>query len=425
VKDSAAPGGVFHQRWRFFSRSECLRCHSFRNNYAPGFAALQLDRSTPDGASQIEALHAIGLAPEKPKPKDPRLADPFGTDGTPESRARSYLHANCGVCHRAHGGGAVRAHMDFETPLQDGRMLGEKPVLGDLGLPEARIVAPGDPYRSVLLYRMAISGRGHMPYLGGKLVDDRGLLVIRDWIASLSADEKNLRPATLNQRDAERVDFGQLKAGESRQMDTLLATASGALTVALSIVDGSLTGPLRAEAISRGNAAPDPLRRDLFERFLPEDQRRVVLGNDIQPEKLLALTGSADRGKLLFGAICATCHRANGQGTDFGPELSHIATKWKRSDLLEQILFPSKIIDPQWQLTTVTLPAGDTKSGFVVDRGPEQITLKVAGGETARVAISQISRTTTERISVMPEGILQSLTAAEAADLLEFLGTLK
>ena len=31
--------------------------------------------------------------------------------------------------------------------------------------------------------------------------------------------------------------------------------------------------------------------RDLFERFLPEDQRTQRLGNVIQPEALLALTG--------------------------------------------------------------------------------------------------------------------------------------
>jgi putative heme-binding domain-containing protein len=163
----------------------------------------------------------------------------------------------------------------------------------------------------------------------------------------------------------------------------------------------------------------------LFERFLPEDQRRLVLGSDIQPQKLLAMTGNFSRGKILFAAICAACHRANGQGTDFGPDLSHVATKWKRPDLLDQILFPSKVIDPQWQLTTVTGGAGDSKSGFVVARDAEQVTLKMAGGEIAKIPASQISKTTTERVSVMPEGLLQSLTAAEAADLLEFLQTLR
>ncbi|HUR44763.1 MAG TPA: PQQ-dependent sugar dehydrogenase, partial [Candidatus Saccharimonadales bacterium] len=414
VKDPGAAGGLVHQKWRFFSRSECLRCHSFRNNYAPGFSALQLDCENPEGGSQIDALQAMGLAPQKPKRKEARLVNPLGTEGTAESRARSYLHANCGVCHRPHGGGAVRAHMDFETPLREGRILDEKPVLGNLGLPEGRIVAPGDPFRSVMLYRMATSGRGHMPYLGGKLVDDRGLLVVRDWIESLRANETELSPEVRKQRQIEGGFLAQIKAGQTESLETLLRSASGALSVALAIVDGSLKEPVRAAAIAKGNAIPDPLRRDLFERFLPEEQRRVVLGNDLQPAKLLAMRGDAERGHVLFSSICGACHRARVEGTDFGPELTHIATKWKRPELLEQILFPSKVIDPQWQLTTLTLKSGETKSGFVSARDGSGLTLKMAGGEVTKISNEQILKTSTERISLMPEGLLQGLTANEA-----------
>ena len=41
--------------------------------------------------------------------------------------------------------------------------------------PDDLVVAAGgwvDPARSALLYRMTTGGRGHMPYLGGRLVDD-------------------------------------------------------------------------------------------------------------------------------------------------------------------------------------------------------------------------------------------------------------
>ncbi|HEY0455904.1 MAG TPA: c-type cytochrome, partial [Verrucomicrobiae bacterium] len=169
----------------------------------------------------------------------------------------------------------------------------------------------------------------------------------------------------------------------------------------------------------------DPMRRDLFERFLPEELRRVVLGQSIDARKLLAMSGSAERGKVLFGAICTACHRVNGQGTDFGPDLSHIASKWKRPELLEQILFPSKVIDPQWQLTTVTTTSGESKAGFVVARDGSGLKLKMAGGEMAQIANAEISKTSTERVSMMPEGLLQNLTASEAADLLQFLGSLK
>ena len=39
--------------------------------------------------------------------------------------------------------------------------------------------------------------------------------------------------------------------------------------------------------------------------------------------------------------------------------------------------------------------------------------------------VEQIAKTSTSAISLMPEGLLQSLTAQEAADLLQYLDTLK
>ena len=38
--------------------------------------------------------------------------------------------------------------------------IGVRPGQGTFGIPHARILAPGDPYRSVLFYRMALAGPG-------------------------------------------------------------------------------------------------------------------------------------------------------------------------------------------------------------------------------------------------------------------------
>ena len=421
VKDPAAAGGSLNQNWRFFSRVECLRCHNPWDNYAIGFSAPQLDRTTPEARGrQIDLLERLGIAHD-----DPKFTDPFGGHGSIETRARSYLHTNCGACHRYNGGGAVPAFFNIEVALKEARILGEKPVQGSLGLPEARVIAPGDPFRSVLLYRMATGGRGHMPYLGGKLVDERGAILVRDWIAGMKRDRGDTSAETQSQRNTERTALRKLQAGDPAQLTPLLATASGALSVALSILDGTLTGDLRAQAIAKGSAIPDPVRRDLFEHFLPESQRRVVLGADIKPPMLLAMKGAADRGKPLFTTLCTACHRANGEGTDFGPELSTIAKKWDRPSMLDQILLPSKVLDPQWQPATVTLANGETKAGFIAARDADALTLKMAGGVTEKIPANQVRETTTQRISLMPEGLLQSLTAQEAADLLEFLASLK
>ena len=421
VKDRSAPGGELHQSWRFFSRSECARCHTLMNDFAQGFSALQLDVRTPEAPGrQFDILTKLGLTPDEPK-----LADPHGTQGSLEVWARSYLHVNCSVCHRFNSGGGVPSTMSADAVLKDAKLLDFKPVQGDLALPDARVIARGDPARSVLLYRMATGGRGHMPYLGGKLPDDRGILLVRDWIASMGARIQDVSPATRAQRANETEALKRLSGGDAAALDALLASGSGALSVALAVMDGSLTGGMRALAITKGNAIPDPLRRDLFERFLPESQRRKVLGSDIQPAALLAQKGDATRGKTLFAGVCVACHRAEGVGLDFGPDLTHIGTKWKRADMLEQILSPSKIIDPQWQPATVELTDGSSRTGFIAERNDSEVTLKMAGGISEKIPATQIAKTTTARISLMPEGLLQSLTAQEAADLIEYLATLK
>ena len=421
VKDRAAPGGETQQRWRFFSRSECARCHTLMNDFAQGFSALQLERVTGDApGDQLDAFTRLGLTPA-----EPRLTDPHGAEGSIELRARSYLHANCGVCHRFNSGGAVPSYMNIEVPLKEAKLVDAKPTLGELGLPDARVIASGDPARSTLLYRMATGGRGHMPYLGAKLVDDRGLLVLRDWIAGMKPNKRDNSGATASQRKAEELSLTKLKAGDATQLDPLLATGSGALSVLLSVVDGSLTGDLRTHAIGKGSALADPLRRDLFERFLPESQRRKVLGAAFNPDALLAQKGDATRGKIVFAGVCVACHRAGDAGTDFGPDLSRIGTKWNRVAMLEQILAPSKLIEPQWQLATVTLKDGTVKTGFIASRTDAETTLKLPGGIVEKISSAQIATTSAARVSLMPEGMLQNLTAQEAADLLEFLATLK
>jgi len=257
------------------------------------------------------------------------------------------------------------------------------------------------------------------------LVDERGVVLVRDWIASLKPDLKDASEATRRQREMEQGRLVKFKAGDPAELEPLLGTTSGAFSVALAVIDGSLTGDLRAQAIAKGSAIPDPVRRDLFERFLPESQRRIVLGSNINAQMLLATKGDATRGKALFSTICTACHRANGVGIDFGPDLSQIAKKWDRPNLLDQILFPSKVIEPQWMLATVTLANGDSKAGFISARTDEELTLKMAGGVAEKIPVKLVAKTTTQRISVMPEAILQNLTLAEAADLLEYLGSLK
>ena len=422
IKDSGAPGGTLRQTWRFHSRADCLRCHNAELSFTPGFNPLQIARSTPTASDRLLAT----LLPAELTPPTPALADPHGNLGSPEQRARSYLHTNCGTCHRPNGGGSANLHLNFERPLANAKLLDEKPVQGDLGLPDSRVIAPGDPERSVLLYRLATEGSGHMPYLGSRLIDERSLLLVRDWIAGLSPSTGTVLPEAVAQREKERVALGALRGGDTTVLPALLATGSGAFGVTLALIEGTLPSKIRAAAVAQGAALTDPSRRDLFERFLPDDQRRRVLGSAFDRAALLARSGDATRGRAVFATLCVACHRLGDTGIDFGPDLAHIGTKWDRAGLLEQIVAPSAVVDPAWQLAAIDLlKGGGTKSGFITARDTTVVTLRQAGGLTEKNPVAQIAKSSATRTSVMPEGLLQTLTAPEAADLLEFLTSLK
>ena len=60
-----------------------------------------------------------------------------------------------------------------------------KPKHLDFNIRDTRLVARGRPARSVLLHRMPILGPGQMPVIGRKTVDERGVALIREWIAAM------------------------------------------------------------------------------------------------------------------------------------------------------------------------------------------------------------------------------------------------
>src|SRR6185503_11226965 len=150
---------------------------------------------------------------------------------------------------------------------------------------------------------------------------------------------------------------------------------------------------------------------------------RERLGLSIKPEKILALKGDAERGRALFanpGLQCAKCHRVQPGKETVGPDLSKIAAKYTRAQLLESILEPSKTVDPNFVAWIVQLKSGDVLNGIISSRTDAEIVLKDAEKET-RVPLSSIERRVQQQKSLMPESLLQHLTAQEAADLLAYL----
>ena len=101
--------------------------------------------------------------------------------------------------------------------------------------------------------------------------------------------------------------------------------------------------------------------------------------------------------------------------------LTGLARKYRRDQVLDQILFPSKVIAPEFKTVTLTLSDGNEVSGLVIKRTETEWTLRDAGLFDHQTMRANVKETRESTVSAMPEGLLAPLTAQEAADLLEYL----
>jgi hypothetical protein len=170
-----------------------MRCHGPGAVRTLGLAIGQLNReflyeSTTRLSNQLATLEHIGLFAEplgKPVSELALYPVPFG-DAPLDARARAYMHTNCSICHRP-GGNAGRAGMDFRfsTALTETKACDVKPVVGDFGLTDAKILDPGRPQTSIVSLRVRATDGSRMPPLGSSVVDRQGADLLDAWIGTL------------------------------------------------------------------------------------------------------------------------------------------------------------------------------------------------------------------------------------------------
>ena len=419
------------QTWRVVSRSQCLLCHSTRGGSVYGFQPEQLSGldATKDALGKLERL---GLFVEKPK-RSRRMVSPHDKTADLEQRARAYLHVNCAHCHRRGGGGTAALELQHHLPMEKTHLLDGRPTQGAFNIHAAEVLAPGDPYRSVLYYRTAKLGRGRMPHFGSHVVDRHGVELLHDWIAKMQPRQT---PESVEQlRRRQRQALQELTTAEAfspparQAAETLLDSPSGALIALRAIERGSLPAPIRQAVLKRAAAHPRTTVRDLFERFLPEQQRTKRLGDSIDAQTIFKLSGNAQRGEALFfstaGVQCKNCHKVGSRGIELGPDLTKIGKKHTREQLLESILKPSKQMDPKFRTYMAETSTGRVYTGLLVEKNSKQVVLKDAKNHSRILPAAEIELLTPLRKSLMPELLLREMTAQQAADLLAYLQGLR
>lgn len=426
--DSIGTTRSFEERtWHVNAVNECKMCHNVESGYVLGFVPNQQESQLSTLAER--GIIAKGVEVDRADPL--RLVDPHDLSQDLDDRARSYLHVNCGMCHQPGGNAIVSFYLRRDLPF-DKLNTNKGTGIGTFGMRDAKIVAAGDPYRSVLMYRMSKLGYARMPYIGSRVVDSAGVALIEEWIRSLPVEESAPRsgPATEGSAEARALAAFRRKDAtpdeKKSAIQELLKTTEGSLALALKMHRGGLFSQDYKASISLGNSAGSDIR-GLFETFLPEAQRRKTLGPSIDPQTILSRPGDPERGKLIFfsdSARCRACHEIDDRNKSLGPTLQEITKKYPRpAELLEHVLQPSKKIEEPVAAYAILTTDGRVLSGLLVEKTETEVVIKTPEKQVVRIAAGDIEEMRKSDKSLMPDRILSDLTPQEAADLLEYIRT--
>jgi mono/diheme cytochrome c family protein len=173
--------GVLRVSWADEAKAElrdALKAKGMRDKEADDY----LEQQTATRLQREPAPSSLlTFPPDKYRP----LVDPSDAKADLGARARSYLHSNCAQCHVEAGGGNAQMELEYTTPLDKARIVDVKPLHHTFDVPDARLLAPGSPQRSVLLRRIANRDAGHMPPLATSVVDRQAVQLLHDWIEQL------------------------------------------------------------------------------------------------------------------------------------------------------------------------------------------------------------------------------------------------
>ena len=149
--------------------------------------------------------------------------------------------------------------------------------------------------------------------------------------------------------------------------------------------------------------------------------------NPVTLDAVLAALPDADplEGRDLFfharGAGCSLCHRLEGRGNVFAPNLSDIGSRGSATAIIESILEPSKVITEGFAGQVFTMDDGTAVSGIVLAESARQIRLAMTDGVEKTLEVARIDDRSSLQISAMPSGFETAMNAAQVAALTAFL----
>ncbi len=165
-----------------------------------------------------------------------------------------------------------------------------------------------------------------------------------------------------------------------------------------------------------------------FPNERPAELPKESQSNKWSYEELLAYldgpegkSGSPARGPQVFKeGQCVNCHRFNGQGESIGPDLTTVAQRFQRKEILESIVYPNQVVSDQYA-SQIVIAGGKTYTGIVARGSDGGATVLQSDGQKVVLKPGEIEEMTPSKVSAMPEGLANRLSLEQIADLFAYL----
>jgi putative heme-binding domain-containing protein len=137
--------------------------------------------------------------------------------------------------------------------------------------------------------------------------------------------------------------------------------------------------------------------------------------------------GDPARGEKVFrrpDQLCLKCHAVGGAGGQVGPDLSSVGASAQVDYLIESLLLPSKAIKENYHAVLVTTTRGRQYTGIKVRQTKTALVLRNDQDREITIPLRDVESEAPSKVSLMPDGLTDTLTRGELVDLVAFLAAL-
>jgi putative heme-binding domain-containing protein len=249
-----------------------------------------------------------------------------------------------------------------------------------------RLIDPGQPDDVQVA---AVNGLGRIPG------DAAGTLLLQRWDALRTPVRSEAVEALLAEPGRTRLLVAALKSGD--------------------VPAWGLSFWQKRDLIMHDDPEIRALARPLLEQA-PADREQVLK----RYQAALERDGDPARGRAVFDAACARCHRVDGAGGSVGPDLGSVRHR-ARPLLLSDILVPSASIAQSYESYVVETTGGETLEGVVVQQTEATLVLRRGDEPERALPRAEIKAMRVSELSSMPGDLEQLVDVGQMTDLLAFL----